>query len=268
MGNSVGPRTVGNFAASSFVSILCDMMIIGKLKSIWIRYWMHRADLSPFGRIATRLATWVAPPPYTARFYLARLNPQGYIDPTVIINHTNLRLGANVFIADRVVLNQVQDGGQLEIGNRVHILRDSIIATGHGPNGIVTIGDGTYIQPQCQIMGYKGPIKIGCGVQIAPNCAFYSYNHGFRPEELIARQPLETKGGIIVGDDAWIGFGVIVLDGVKIGNGAVVGAGSVVTRDIPDAAIAFGVPARVVKMRGKLPHGVSEKPNKPKEKYR
>lgn len=218
---------------------------------------MHRADLSPFGRIATRLAAWFAPP-YTARFYLARLNLQGYIDPSAIINHANLRLGANVFIADRVVFNQVRDGGQLEIGNRVHILRDTIIATGHGPNGNVTIGDGTYIQPRCQIMAYKGPIKIGCGVQIAPNCAFYSYNHGFRPEELIVRQPIETKGGIIVGDDVWIGFGVIVLDGVKIGNGAAVGAGSVVTRDIPDAAIAFGVPARVVKMRGKLSHEVSE----------
>jgi acetyltransferase-like isoleucine patch superfamily enzyme len=63
---------------------------------------------------------------------------------------------------------------------------------------------------------------------------------------------LKTKGGIVVGDDVWLGFGVVVLDGVRIGKGAVVGAGSVVTRDIPDNAIAVGVPARVVKMRGDM----------------
>jgi acetyltransferase-like isoleucine patch superfamily enzyme len=55
-----------------------------------------------------------------------------------------------------------------------------------------------------------------------------------------------------VEDDAWLGYGVIVLDGVRIGKGAVVGAGAVVTHDIPEGAIAVGVPARVVKMRSDL----------------
>ena len=53
----------------------------------------------------------------------------------------------------------------------------------------------------------------------------------------------------MIDDDAWLGYGVIVLDGVKIGKGAVIGAGSVVTRDVPDETIAVGVPARVVKRR-------------------
>ena len=90
-------------------------------------------------------------------------------------------------------------------------------------------------------------------MQIAPNCAFYPYNHGIEPGKLIQEQPLYSKGDIIVGDDAWLGFGVIVLDGVRIGKGAVVGAGSVVTEDIPDGGIAVGVPARVVKMRDGSP---------------
>jgi len=101
-------------------------------------------------------------------------------------------------------------------------------------------------------MGYKGPIEIGCGVQIAPNCAFYSYDHSFAPGRPIAGQPIRTKGGIVIGDDAWLGFGVVVLDGVKIGNGAVIGAGSVVTRDVPPETIAVGAPARVVKRRRDL----------------
>jgi acetyltransferase-like isoleucine patch superfamily enzyme len=63
---------------------------------------------------------------------------------------------------------------------------------------------------------------------------------------------LQTKGDIVIEDDAWLGVGVVVLDGVRIGKGAVIGAGSVVTRDIPDNAIAVGVPASVVKMRGAI----------------
>jgi acetyltransferase-like isoleucine patch superfamily enzyme len=101
-------------------------------------------------------------------------------------------------------------------------------------------------------MGYKGPIQIGCQVQIAPNCAFYSYNHGFAPGDPIHKQPIWTKGGIIIHDDAWLGVGAIVLDGVRIGSGAVVGAGSVVMHDVPDGAIVAGVPARIVNMRNHL----------------
>jgi acetyltransferase-like isoleucine patch superfamily enzyme len=64
-------------------------------------------------------------------------------------------------------------------------------------------------------------------------------------------QPLQTKGGIVIEDDVWIGFGVIVLDGVKIGKGAVLGAGSVVTRDIPDNTVAVGVPAKTIGLTNK-----------------
>ncbi len=223
-------------------------MAIEKIKKKWIRFWMRYAGLSFCGRISTRLAAWLAPP-YTARVYLSRLNSKGYIDPKAVIYHKNLSLGANIFIADRVVLNQVHGGGNLQIGNNTHIFRDTIIATGHGQSGSVTIGDRTSIQPRCQIMGYKGPIRIGNNVQIAPNCALYSYNHGFAASEVIARQPLYTKGGIVIEDDAWLGYGVIVLDGIRIGRGAVVGAGSVVTRDIPDNAISSGSPACVFKIR-------------------
>jgi acetyltransferase-like isoleucine patch superfamily enzyme len=97
------------------------------------------------------------------------------------------------------------------------------------------------------LSAYKGSIIIGRGVEIAPNCAFYPYNHGIEPGEPISRQPLQTKGDIIIGDNAWLGFGVIVLDNVKIGKGSVIGAGSVVTHDIPDGSIAVGVPARVIR---------------------
>lgn len=216
---------------------------------------MRRAGLDAFGRFATRLAGWPAPP-HSARFPLALLNPLGYVHHTAIIYHKNLEWGKHIFVGDRVVINEARGGGTVSLGDGVHILRDTTIVTGEG--GSVTVGAGTYIQPRCQIMGIKGSVRIGKGVQIAPNCAFYAYNHGFARGELIMKQPLTTKGEIMVDDDAWLGFGVIVLDGVRIGKGAVVGAGAVVTRDVPDEAIAVGVPARVVGMRGEAVPGETQ----------
>lgn len=110
----------------------------------------------------------------------------------------------------------------------------------------------TLIQPRCQISAYKGSVHIGKRGEIAPNCAFYPYDHSFSLGVPIRQQPLKSKGDIIIGDDVWLGFGVIVLDGVNIGNGAIVGAGSVVTKNIPENCMAVGNPAHIVKNRSAL----------------
>ena len=226
---------------------------LGGVKGIasraWSRFWMQFAGFGYFGRIATRLATWFAPP-YKERRYLARYNAKGYIAPNATIHHSKLQLGANVFIGDRVTIFQSENGGSVELGDRVHIHQDTCIETGKG--GSLQIGADTHIQLRCQFSAYKGSIQIGRGVQIAPNCAFYPYDHGMAPGEPISKQPLQTKGSITIGDEAWLGFGAIVLDGVHIGKGAVVGAGAVVTSDVPDGAIAVGVPARAINMRSNL----------------
>jgi acetyltransferase-like isoleucine patch superfamily enzyme len=221
----------------------------GTLTKHWTRFWMRFAGLSTFGRIATRLATWFAPP-HKARVILAQMNPRGYIAPKAIIYHSDLRLGANVFIDDRVVIFQRKNGGPVELGDRVYIYRDTIIETGFG--GSLQIGDHSSIHPRCQLNANVSSIQIGSGVMIAPNCAFYSYDHGVAPDKPVRRQPLQSKGSIIVGDEAWLGVGVTVLSGVRIGQGAVIGAGSVVMHNVPDGAIAVGMPARVVKMRSDI----------------
>jgi len=208
---------------------------------------MHFAGVGMTGRFAARLAAMFAPP-YMARFYLARITDSPFVDPRADIHHTALSLGKHAFVADRVVVYQAPEGGRVAIGDRTHVMRDSVLETGQG--GSIEIGIDTFLHPRCQVMAYMGDIEIGDHVAIAPNCAFYAYNHGFSPGELIKRQPLETRGGIRVGDGAWLGFGVIVLDGVSIGAGAVIGAGSIVTHDIPDNAIAAGNPAHVVSIRG------------------
>ena len=226
-----------------------DSRIIRAFKNRWVRFWMRYAGLSGFGRFATRLATWFALP-HKASKYLAYLNPRGYIAPTATIHHSDLRMGSNILIGDRVVIYQAEKGGPVEMGDQVHILRDAIIETGFG--GYLTIGSGSTVNPRCQLNAYVAPIQIGRGVQLAPNCALYSYDHGCAPGEPIREQPLQTRGGITIDDDVWLGVGVIVLSGVHIGKGSVIGAGSIVTHDIPDEAIAVGSPARVIKMRNEI----------------
>jgi acetyltransferase-like isoleucine patch superfamily enzyme len=181
------------------------------------------------------------------RHVLAGFGSHGFISHTATINLDRVKTGKNVFIDDRVLIYQEPHAGIVELADRVKIHEDTHILVGRG--GSVNIGADTSIHRGCQIESYEASIKIGCRVEIAPRCAFQSFDHGMAPELPIGKQPLTTKGPILIEDDAWLGYGVIVLSGVCIGKGAVIGAGSVVTRDVPSAAIAVGVPARVVHMR-------------------
>jgi acetyltransferase-like isoleucine patch superfamily enzyme len=148
-----------------------------------------------------------------------------------------------------VTLYQGSGGGSIRIGHRSAIHRDSVFETGDG--GSIEIGDDSHMQARCQLSAYKGSVRIGNGVQVAPGCAFYPYDHGTAAELPMRQQPIRSTGDIVVGDDAWLGFGVVLLDGARVGPGAVVGAGSVVTGEIPGMAIAVGAPARVVGRREK-----------------
>ncbi len=215
----------------------------------WARFWMRFAGPTGTGRFFMWLASWFVPP-YKARIPLAFLNRDGFIESTAIIHHPDLSLGKNCFIGDRVVLFERKGGGKIEFGDRVEILRDSIFETGLG--GEIIVGSQSSIHPGCHLYSYVEPIVIGNGVMIAPNCALYSYDHGIASGKTIREQPLQSKGPISIGDDAWLGVRVTVLNGVRIGKGAVIAAGSIVTQDVPDSAVAAGVPARVVKMRSDI----------------
>lgn len=232
--------------------------VVRKLRfhHLWGAFWMQFSGLSRPGRLATRIATWFAPP-YKARLYLARFTKRGYVAPSAEIHHQALRVGQHVFIGDRVIIFQEQGGGPVELGDRVRIFGDAVLEV--GPGGSIRVGPDTRIHRGCQLVAYGTAIEIGRDVGIAQNCAFYPYNHGMAPGTPIARQPVETRGPIVVEDHAWLGVGVIVLDGVRIGRGAVVGAGAVVTKDVPAGAIAAGVPARVLRMRGVAPGHSAER---------
>lgn len=90
-------------------------------------------------------------------------------------------------------------------------------------------------------------IEVGDRTLIGPNCSFYSATHPLDPYLRMGTQGPEYGKPVKIGPDCWFGGNCIVLPGVTIGRGVVVGAGSVVTRDVPDFAVVAGNPARVLK---------------------
>lgn len=140
---------------------------------------------------------------------------------------------------------RVLHGGSIAVGRQCHIHRGAILAT-YG--GKIEIGDHCTINPYSILYGHGG-LHIGNFVRIATHCVIVPANHGFDTLDVpIARQPIAALG-IKIEDDVWIGANSVILDGITIGRGAVIGAGSVVTKNIPSLSIAVGNPARVISSR-------------------
>lgn len=216
------------------------------LVGTWGAFWMRLAGAGIVPKLTTALAQLVVPP-YYGRHRLARLHPRGYTAPTATVFHRDLHRGRHTSVAERVVIYQDRDGGRVSIGDRSTLNMDTCVQTGDG--GTVTIGPDTHVQPRCQFSAYVGSIEIGARVSIGPGSAFYPYDHGMDPDRPIREQGLRSDGDIVVESDVWIGTAAIVLSGVHIGRGAVIGAGAVVTADVPEQAIVAGVPAKVIGRR-------------------
>lgn len=179
---------------------------------------------------------------------LAAISAKGFISPEARVIDIQPRLGAHVFIAERVVLARWRGEGHIQLGDHVQIHRDCSLEILEG--GSISISAKSALERGCVLISLREPILIESHVRIATYCTFYSYDHGVETGRLIAEQTCTSKGPIVIKEGAWLGTGVAVMSGVTIGRGAVIGAGSVVTRHIPDNAIAVGIPARVVKYRG------------------
>jgi len=113
--------------------------------------------------------------------------------------------------------------------------------------GRIHIGEDTRLNRGCTLTSYA-QIRIDDFTIIGEFVSIRDANHGLKRGEPMRYQPHTCKP-ILVGRDVWIGRGSCILPGVTIGEGAVIGANSVVTRDVPDFAIAAGAPAKVIKMR-------------------
>ena len=111
----------------------------------------------------------------------------------------------------------------------------------------VKIGDNSGIGVNAQIAPY---VTIGSDVMMGPDCLIYTSNHGMKKRDIpMWKQESSKTEPVVIGNDVWIGARVIILPGVTIGDGSVIGAGSVVTKDVEPYSIVAGNPARVIKRR-------------------
>ena len=106
----------------------------------------------------------------------------------------------------------------------------------------IAIGENVFINACCHFQDHGG-VTIGIGCQIGHNVVFATLNHFLEP----ARRKFTHPAPIVLGDNVWIGSNATVLQGVTIGDNAVIAAGAVVTRDVPANTVAGGVPAKVIK---------------------
>ncbi len=115
----------------------------------------------------------------------------------------------------------------------------------------ITLGDRVQIGERCGLWAgdISGRIIVGAHSTFGPDCYLTASDYGTAAEARVVDQPKRERD-VVIGEEVWLGTRVIVTAGVTIGRGCIVGAGSVVTRDLPEMAIAVGVPARVVGMRG------------------
>jgi len=108
----------------------------------------------------------------------------------------------------------------------------------------IRVGDNFFANYNCVILD-AACVTIGSNVFIAPNCGIYTATHPLDPKT--RNRGLEYAFPVTIGDSVWIGGNVVVLPGVTIGSNTVIGAGSIVTHDIPDGVLAFGNPCTVVR---------------------
>lgn len=164
------------------------------------------------------------------------------------VNPEYISLGDNVRICDDVTLIARGEGG-ITLGNGVWLNERVYLDTESADTGYIKIEDKVYIGTGTTLFGHKG-LEIGDNVLLAQNITLTPYSHIFDDPE----RNIITQGGhsekVTIGRDSYIGMGVDIMYSGNIGEGSVVGAGSVVVKSIPPYSVAVGNPAKVIKKRG------------------
>ncbi|MGG3605566.1 DapH/DapD/GlmU-related protein [Priestia megaterium] len=161
-----------------------------------------------------------------------------------------LKLGSSITIEEGVEIDALSKNGVI-LGDNVRIgAYSKIKCTGTIKNlgKGVTIGKNSGVG-EYSYFGAAGGITIGQDVIMGQNIRFHSENHVFDRLDLPIRLQGVTNQGISIGNDCWIGAGVVFLDGVTVGDGCVIGANTLVNKDIPPYSVAVGNPVKIVKSR-------------------
>lgn len=166
-----------------------------------------------------------------------------------IVNPQYISIGDNVSISDGVTLIARGEKG-ITIGNRVTLKDRVYLDTENADVGYITIGDKVYIGTGTTLFGHVG-LEIGEYSLLAQNITITPYSHIFEDPET----PIIKQGGhmekVVIERDCYLGMNVCVLYSAGIGEGSVIGSGSVVVKPIPPFSVAVGNPAKVIRKREK-----------------
>ena len=143
----------------------------------------------------------------------------------------------------RVLRSGIAGGCFDKYGKHINVEKNADFGTGKD----ISIGNNSGLGISCCV---RGPLEIGDNVMMGPDVRILTSNH--RTDRLdipMCQQGSFPKEKVVIGSDVWIGTRVVILPGVYIGNGSIVAAGAVVSKDVPDYAVVGGVPAKVIKYR-------------------
>jgi len=171
---------------------------------------------------------------------VVRLLRRRFLTPT----GRRLKLDGLAFIGPKVAL---------QIGRKAEIRLGRWSWLGHGTKircheGVVEIGAKTVLGQECTISAFQH-VSIGRECVIADRVMLIDFDHGVVEVERPIRLQGIYKRDVRVGHNVWIGYGACILRGVTVGDNAIIGTNSVVTRDVPANSVVAGVPARVIRMR-------------------
>lgn len=163
---------------------------------------------------------------------LSLLDPRSYFHALRLIHHAGY--------------SHVRERGRIRMGKGTRIAPNASLR-----NGLrITMGRECRVGERCYLWAgdSTGRIQLGDGVSLAPEVFITASNYGFKAGIPFRQQPKRERN-VVIGNDVWLGTRVVVTAGVTIGDGCIIGAGAVVTRDLPPGSIAAGVPARVIGKR-------------------
>ena len=175
---------------------------------------------------------------------LDALGPRTVVGKVKLLYPQKVSLGRSCLLDDFVVVNAGGAGeSRIKLGDRV-VAREFAVLEAH--KGWIEIGDDCFLGQRVSLYG-QGGIKIGAKTMMAAGVLMISSNHRFDDGDRAYKDQGETSLGIEIGKNCWLGANVTVLDGVRLGSGTIVAAGSVVTKPWGERLLLAGLPAKPIK---------------------